>query len=246
MKGHSGFRKVTIMVLALLCCSLPATSLHAVESGISVSASSAVTYDPDTAEFTTTVESTGKDAARAAAATAALWSELQQALRKAGVSAADASSASYTVSPEWEWNRSTGKREFRGYKARHVVRVVVRDLGKLGGAIDAVVGAGAGTGTVDGLRYFSSRFESLRLQALADAVRSARRDAEVIARAAGGKLGALQELQYGQPQNDFPVMRAVMAEAAPAGAPPTDVQPGEQKLTVSVSSRWQYLSGSGK
>ncbi|RXK85077.1 DUF541 domain-containing protein [Chlorobaculum sp. 24CR] len=234
------------MVLALLCCSLPATSLHAVESGISVSASSAVTYDPDTAEFTTTVESTGKDAARAAAATAALWSELQQALRKAGVSAADASSASYTVSPEWEWNRSTGKREFRGYKARHVVRVVVRDLGKLGGAIDAVVGAGAGTGTVDGLRYFSSRFESLRLQALADAVRSARRDAEVIARAAGGKLGALQELQYGQPQNDFPVMRAVMAEAAPAGAPPTDVQPGEQKLTVSVSSRWQYLSGSGK
>ncbi|MGC8775606.1 MAG: SIMPL domain-containing protein [Chlorobaculum sp.] len=244
MKGYSGFRRVTIMTLALLCCAFPATSLQAGETGISVSASSMVTYDPDTAEFTTTVESTDKDAAKAAAKVATLWSSLQQELRKVGISSADASSTSYTVSPEWEWNSSNGKREFKGYKARHVVRVVVRDLGKLGGAIDAVVGAGAGT--VDGLSYSSSRFESLRTQALENAVKSAKHDAEVMARAAGGRLGQPLELQYGQPQSDYPVMRAAMAEGLKAAPVPTDVEPGEQKLTVSVSSRWQFVSGSGK
>lgn len=244
MISHSGSMRRVLAFLMLLCCMIPAASLQAGETGISVSASSTVTYDPDTAEFSTTLEATDKNAAKAAAKTAALWSDLQQALRKAGIPAADASSASYTVSPEWEWNRSTSKQEFRGYKARHVIRVVVRDPGKLGGAIDAVVGAGAGT--VDGLRYFSSHFDTLSQQALADAVKSARRDADVIAKAAGGRLGALLELQYGQPQNDFPVMRAVMAEGFKAAPAPTSVEPGEQKLTVSVSSRWQYLSGSSK
>lgn len=245
MNSHSDSMKRVLVFLMLLCCAIPPASLHAAENGISVSASSTVNYDPDTAEFSTTVESTDKDAAKAASKVATLWSELQQALRKVGIAAADASSASYTVSPQWEWNRSTNKRELRGYRAHHTIRVVVRDLGKLGGAIDAVVGAGAGT--VNGLRYFSSRYDSFREQALADAVKSARRDAEVIARAAGGRLGTLLELQYGQPQNDFPVMRTVMLEAAaPAPPPPTDVQPGEQTLTVSVNSRWQYVSGHGK
>ncbi|WP_164927106.1 SIMPL domain-containing protein [Chlorobaculum tepidum] len=244
MNGYSGFRRVTIMTLALLGSSLPAASLQAGETGISVSASSTVTYNPDTAEFTTTVESTDKDAAKAAAKVATLWSSLQQALRKVGISSADASSTSYTVSPEWEWNSANGKREFKGYKARHVVRVVVRDLGKLGGAIDAVVGAGSGT--VDGLSYSSSRFESLRTQALENAVKSAKHDAEVMARAAGGRLGQPLELQYGQPQSDYPVMRFAMAEGFKAAPAPTDVEPGEQKLTVSVSSRWQFVSGSGK
>lgn len=244
MKGYSGFRKVTIMTLVLLGCSLPAASLRAGETGISVSASSTVSYDPDTAEFTTTVEATDKDAAKAASKVATLWSSLQQELRKAGIPASDTSSASYTVSPEWEWNSSNGKREFRGYKARHVVRVVVRDLGKLGGAIDAVVGAGAGT--VDGLSYSSSRFESLRTQALENAVKSAKGDAEVMARAAGGRLGSLLELQYGQPQNEYPVMRAAMAEGFKAAPMPTDVQPGEQKLSVSVNSRWQFVPARGK
>jgi uncharacterized protein YggE len=243
MKGYSGFRKVTIMALTLLCCMLSAASLHAGEAGISVSASSTVTYSPDTAEFMTVLESTDKDAARAAAKVATLWNSLQQALRQAGIPAADATSSNYTVNPEWEWNSSNGKREFRGYKARHVVNVTVRDLRKLGGAIDAVAGAGAST--VDGLRYSSSSFENLRMQALANAVTSARKDADVMAKAAGGRLGLLVELQYGQSQPVYPVMRAALADGLQA-APSTDVQPGEQKLSVSVSSRWQFVSGGGK
>jgi uncharacterized protein YggE len=234
-----------LSVLVLLCGTGLASPLFAGEPGISVTASSSLQYDPDTAEFTTTVESGDKDAAKAAARVSTLWNTLQEGLRQVGIAAADASSAGYTVSPEWEWNPSTGNRVFKGYKARHVVRVIVRDLRKLGGAIDAVVGAGAGN--VDGLRYFSSQYDNFRMQALENAVKSAKRDAEVMARSAGGRLGTLLELEYGQSQPDYPVMRAVMADGLQAAAaPPTEVQPAEQKLTVSVSSRWQFVSGSGK
>jgi uncharacterized protein YggE len=242
--GH-GFRNMMLSVLVLLCGAIFASPLQAGEPGISVAASSSVQYYPDTAEFTTAVETVDKDAAKAAAKVAMLWNTLQQALRKAGISSSDASSAGYTVSPEWEWNRSNGNRVFKGYKARHVVRVIVRDLRTLGGAIDAVVGAGAGN--VDGLRYFSSQYDNFRMQALENAVKSAKRDAELMARSAGGRLGSLLELEYGQTQPDYPVMRAVMADGLQAeGAPPTEVQPAEQKLTVSVSSRWAFVSGSGK
>lgn len=243
MEHGRSFRTVAIAMIALLSCALSATTLLAGETGISVSASSTVTYSPDMAEFTTSVESTDKDAAKAATKVASLWNSLQQSLRQAGIPAADATSATYSVNSDWEWNSSNNKREFRGYRARHVVNVVVRDLRKLGGAIDAVVGAGAGT--VDGLRYSSSRYESLRMAALENAVTSARKDAEVMAKAAGGRLGSLVELQYGQSQPVYPVMRAVMSDM-PQAAPPTDVQPGEQKLSVSVSSRWQFVAGGGK
>lgn len=231
--------------LFLIWCGalVPVASSYASDAGISVSASSTVRYEPDTAEFTTALSSTDKDAARAAAKVAALWSTLRQSLRQAGVPAEDAVSAGYSVNPEWEWVSQNRTRVFKGYTARHVVRVTVRDLQKLGGAIDAVVGAGAGN--VEGLHYSSSRFEELRSQALAGAVRSARHDAELMATAAGGRLGSLQELQYGQPQPVIPVMRTMMVESAMA-APATEIEPGEQELSVSVSSRWLFLSGNGK
>ncbi|MBN1927919.1 MAG: SIMPL domain-containing protein [Chlorobiaceae bacterium] len=244
MRSLSDSIRLVLLSLALLCGSLLPALLHAEVPAISVAASASVRYEPDTAEFTTSLSATENDASKAAAKVARLWSGLQQSLRAAGIAAQDASSISYSVNPEWEWNRATGSRSLKGYTARHTVRVVVRDLRKLGAAID--VAAGAGAGSIEGLRYTSSRFEHFRAEALADAVRSARQDAEVMARAAGGRLGTLLSLDYGQPQPDYPVMRAVMAAAPEAAAPVTELEPAGQKLTVSVNSRWQFVSGKGK
>lgn len=242
MKRYAGFRKVTITSMLLLCGAVFPSSIRADQTGISVTASGTVRYEPDIAEFTAAVSSTDKDAAKASAKVAGSWNALQQALRQAGIPATDASSAGYTVNPEWEWNASKGTRTFKGYTARHVVRVTVRDLRKVGAAVDAVVGAGAGD--VENLHYSSSKFDSYRSEALESAVTSARKNADVMARAAGGHLGTLLELSYGEPQPVFPVMRAVAASVA--AAPATEIQPGDQELSVSVSSRWQFLPGGGK
>ena len=228
--------------LLLLFGGLWPAPLHAEVPAIAVTASSSVRYEPDTAEFTTAISATEKDGAKAAARVAQLWSGLQQALRAAGIPARDASSIAYSVSPEWEYNRTSGKRSLKGYTARHTVRVTVRELGKLGGAIDAVAGAGASD--IQGLRYSSSRFEQYRSEALAEAVRSAHRDAGVMARAAGGRIGGVLELSCTAPRLVMPVMR--MMAAAPQAEDSTNLQPGEQEVTVSVTSRWLFRSGKGK
>ncbi|NTU54066.1 MAG: SIMPL domain-containing protein [Chlorobiaceae bacterium] len=236
-------RKRVIVFITLYCSTFFALTLQAGESSIAVSATSTVRYDPDTAEFTATLSAIDKDATKAAARVATQWSTLRNSLHQAGIPAADAVSASYSVNPEWEWVSSSRSRVFKGYTARHLIRVTVRELHRLGGVIDASVGAGAGN--VEGLRYSSSRFPTYRSQALESAVRSARHDAEVMAAAAGGRLGSLLELEYGQPQPAMPLMRMAMADGLQA-APATEIQPGEQELTVSVNSRWQFMPGGGR
>lgn len=240
---RSDSMKLAIAFLMLLCFGVWPASLHAEVPAISVTASSTVRYEPDTAEFTTSVSATEKDASKAAARVAELWKSLQQSLRSAGVPAPDASSIAYSVNPEWEWNRTTGSRSLKGYTAQHTVRVTVRDLRKLGGAIDAVAGAGASN--IQGLQYSSSRYDQFRTEALAEAVRNARHDAEVMAKAAGGRIGTVLDLSYAAQRPVIPVMRTMMA-ASPQAEESTELQPGEQEVTVSVSSRWQFLSGKGK
>lgn len=214
---------------------------HAAEEGISVAATGVVKVVPDTAEFDVVVQSSDKDAGKAAARTAETVSALQKALRAVGIPPADATTAGYSVRPEWSW--SSGKNVFKGYIARHVVRVSVRDLRQAGAAVDAAVQSGAGE--VGDMRFVSSRYESLRKEALDLAVRNARGDAEVMARAAGGRLGSLLELTTGEPQGR-PLMDGMLMKAAAPEAAPTEITPGEQEVSVTVHSRWRFAAPSAK
>jgi len=53
------------------------------------------------------------------------------------------------------------------------------------------------------------------------------------------------DLAYTAQRPVIPVMRTLMA-ASPQAEESTELQPGEQEVTVSVSSRWQFLSVKGK
>ena len=117
--------------------------------------------------------------------------------------------------------------------------VKVRSLGKTGKAIDAVVQAGADE--VQSISFSSSNYEMLRQQALAAAVVNARRDAVIMAQAAGGCLGQLIEASVSQPvYGDRPSMEAMSLKAAPMQAP-TEIAPSEQDIVVTVHSRWRFM-----
>ncbi|MCE1273322.1 MAG: SIMPL domain-containing protein [Chlorobiaceae bacterium] len=216
---------------------------HAAEEGISVTATGTVKVMPDMAVFDVVVQSSDKDAGKATSKTAETVAVLQKSLRSAGIPAADATTAGYSVSPEWSW--SSGKSTLRGYIARHVIRVSVRELRLAGAAVDAAVQSGAGE--VGQIRFVPSRYENLRKDALDLAVRNARADADVIARAAGGRLGALIELNSGQSSRApmYQMEEATLMKAAPA-APPTEITPGEQEISVTVQSRWRFATQSMK
>ncbi|MEI8185147.1 MAG: SIMPL domain-containing protein [Chlorobiaceae bacterium] len=217
---------------------------YAEESQVVVSATGRVSVKPDMAEFDVVVKSDADTAERAVSETAAKFRTVQNMLRTAGISKEDASSVSYTVSPRLEWDQSLGKSLLKGYTARHTIKVTVRILEKIGRAIDAVVRGGADE--VQTVNFSSSNFDSLRQKALADAVENARREAGIMARAAGGRIGQLIEVSINEPSIRVRThMAGVAMKAAPSSAP-TEIAPAEQDIAVTINSRWRFIAFSAK
>jgi uncharacterized protein len=211
------------------------------ESQVLVSAAGTVSVKPDMAEFGVIVKSDAKSADKAAAETAEKYRHVQAALRAAAIPLDDAPTASYTVAPRWEWDQALGKSLLKGYSARHTIMVKVRTLSLIGRAIDAAVQAGADE--VQSITFSSSGYEVLRQQALAAAVGNARRDGEIMARAAGGRLGQLLEVSVSQPILGGRAAMDIMAlKSAPAAPAPTEIAPSEQDIVVTVNSRWRFIA----
>lgn len=234
-------KRLSIVAASLLVLhSVFPFSAHAEESQVVVSASGVISVKPDMAEFIAEIKSDAKSADMAAADTAEKYQAVQNALRRAGVASEDAVTAGFTVSPKWEWEPSTSKNILKGYTARHSIKVRVRALGSIGRVIDAVVQAGASE--VQNIMFSSSRYDALRQEALASAVGNARREGEIMARAAGGRLGQLIEVSLGQPSyKERPYMEAVAMRAAPAPAS-TELAPADQEISVTINSRWRFIT----
>src|SRR5476649_1159893 len=86
-----------------------------------------------------------------------------------------------------------------GYTVTNTVRADVRRLDDVGRIIDAALAKGANE--ISSLQFYSSKADSVRRAALGAAVTGARADAEALARAAGGTLGALLELSSSESPN---------------------------------------------
>jgi uncharacterized protein len=192
---------------------------------------------PDRATIHFTVETRASAAAAAAAENAKKQTAVMDALKAMGLPKEQISTMGYSVMPE---QRNDGKQvRVVGYVVRNTVRADLRRIDQVGATIDAALAAGANV--VGSLRFMSSKIEEVRRQALADAVTRARADADVMARAAGGSLGALLELTsggftpYGQ--------EVVMARAANMAADmATPIDPGEQTVRATVTVRWAFVS----
>ena len=199
---------------------------------------------PDRATILFAVESRGGTAAEAGSRNARLQNAVLDTLRKLGFTPQQLGTLGYSVTPELVYPKEGGVPKVAGYVARNTIRVQANRVDQVGPAIDASLAKGATN--VAGLRFESSQFDAIRRQALTDAVRNARADAEAMATAAGGSLGELIDLT----NNDFgpqPLMEmAPMAMAKVAQAEPTPIVPGEQKVMVSVMARWKFQSGAAR
>ena len=127
---------------------------------------------------------------------------------------------------------ASGPSPIVGYRASNRVTVRIRDVSKVAGVIDTLVGAGAND--IGNISFEVSQASKLLDEAREKAVADARRKAEIYAKAAGMTLGApLSISEDGAPQ---PVFRAKMA--APLAAAPTPIAQGEETLSISVSVTW--------
>jgi uncharacterized protein len=208
-------------------------------SEISTSATGEARYVPDRATISMGVQTRAATAAKASADNAIKQRAVIDAIRAQGVAPEQISTVNYSLNADQQFNPQAGDRAPKvvGYIATNTVRVEVRKIEQVGALIDAAIAKGAND--VSSLDFHSSKPDSLRRVALADAYRQAFADATVLARAAGGELGELIELSTsgsgGPPQ---PYRMEAMASKAVS----TPIETGELAVNVAIMARWRFVT----
>jgi uncharacterized protein YggE len=200
---------------------------------MTVSGVGEVAAAPDMATISLGVTTEGMEAADAMRRNSEAMTAVLAAVAAAGVAERDVQTSSLSLSPRWEPPRpnETAPR-VSGFVASNMVTVAVRDLGALGGVLDAVLDEGANT--LHGLSFGVADDAELKDAARRAAVADATRKARVLAEAAGVTLGPVTEIVEGGGFGG-PIANARM-EMAMDGAPP--VAPGELSLQATVTMTW--------
>lgn len=207
---------------------------------IASSASAEAKFTPDRATISISVQTKATTAAAAAADNAKKQSAVLSSLRALGLTNEQLSTTGYSVNPEYRYdpNRSP---TLTGYTVTNTILADIRDLKQIGKILDTALASGSNM--ISSLDFYSSNTDSARQQALTDAVAKARSDAETAARAAGGSLGALMHLNVGGATSPQPPRPMYAAKTLASSVPETQINPGQQTLTVSVSADWRFNPG---
>jgi uncharacterized protein YggE len=228
-----------LAVLALSAA--PAQAEADFPPAISVTGEASVSVPPDLAEIDAGVATDGKTAREASDANNAAMAKVLQALKGAAIDDKDVQTSRLSLQPQYASNRPgysvSGPNQITGYHASNRVAIKVRDVGKVAGVIDTLVGAGANdVGNIHfTVEHASKLLDEAREQALADA----RRKAEIYAKAAGVALGSPLSISEGG-GSFAPVFRAKMAAPMAVATP---IAQGEETLSVSVSVTWAIKAG---
>ena len=233
--------------IALLALFLAPTYVHAQDSRatvdvipqIAVTGHGEVKVSPDRATIQISVQTRAATAAAAATENANKQQSVLSALKALGFGNDQLSTVNYNVYPEQRFD--PGKEPvIIGYNVTNTILVDVRKLNQVGPAIDAALSHGANM--INSLQFYSSNTEIARRAAITSAIEKARLDADAAARAAGGSLGGLIEINVGaySPPPPRPLM---MARAAAVQMDSTPINPGEETLSVEVSTRWKFVPG---
>lgn len=235
--------KHTLRAIALLALAM-APSVRAQTAPVQpprivTSGEAQVRVTPDRATIMIGVQTRAATAAAAGAENARRQKAILDTLKALGLGPDQLATQNYSVYPEMKYEPTTGTGKVVGYNVSNVVRVELRRVDQVGSVIDAALSKGANQ--INSIQFSSSNAAEARRTALAEAVKDARADADVIARAAGGTLGTVIEITA----NSAPI-RPVFAEARMTAAKAdvqTPIEPGEQTLSASVSVIWQFIPG---
>jgi uncharacterized protein YggE len=156
-----------------------------------------------------------------------------RAIRESGFPGLVLETFGYSLRPEYSNNNNQRTREIVAYTVLNNVRATIEDVDAVGRVIDAAIGAGANR--VAGISFFASNTEAARTEALAEAVRSARAEATVIAESLGYRLGAPLEINGGAAR---PTPRPYEMATLSGRAADTPIEAGDQTVTASVSIRF--------
>ncbi len=199
---------------------------------ITVTASGHVSAAPDLAAITTGVQTEAATARDAMTANTTAMRKLVDGLKAAGIASKDIGTTAVAISPRYTSPRDGKAPVVNGYTATNQVRLVVRDLSRVGDILDAALTLGATQ--MGGIAFDVSAAETLKDDARKEAMANARRRAELFAAAAGATVGQVLSISE-DVQSNGPTPRVFAARAKSA---PVPVEAGTLDLDATVTVSW--------
>ena len=206
---------------------------------VTVSGTGVATIAPDIARFSVGVQEQGTNLTEVQGTVAQKTDTIITALVKSGLDRSkDLQTSGYTVQPIYDYPKDKAP-VVSGYRVANTINATVRGLdkdpNKVGPIIDAAVQAGANN--IGSILFTLSDPEQAGKVARDDAMKNAQAKADALAQAGGAKLGMVITVsdQSATPPTPREVPVAAAAPASGAAAPPTQIQPGETSVTVTVN-----------
>jgi len=163
---------------------------------------------------------------------------VRDAIRKAGVEQKDIQTQGFSITPQYHWNKDRDRSIFDGYKVAHNLHVKVRDLENVSGVLDAGVTAGATQ--VSGVDFTVENPKKYLLDARVEAIKAARKKAELIAETAGVELLKPISISEYEPGAWNRYAQANVAFDRSGGASgQASLAPGEVKLTLTMNITYE-------
>ncbi len=205
------------------------------EHSISVSGTGTVTLKPDVADLHLGVLVNRPTVKAAQADAAGAMTKVIAALKALGIADKDVQTSNVSLQPAYDYSTNINPPRITGYQMSNSVTVTVRDLAKLGDAIDNSLAAGATS--LDGVTFRVDDQTAAEAQARQAAMAEAKSKADTLAAAAGVSISGVASISETSAPIPYPIMYGA-AGAAPSvdsGKVATPIQAGTTDVTITVA-----------
>ena len=200
---------------------------------ISVSSVGTVKVTPDAVRLNASVSNISKVSKDALAAANVAASKFRTTILANGIDKKYLASTTLTVYPEYNYTQEGGN-VLIGYRASQSFEVVIRNAAKAGEIVDAVVASAGDLLAINGVTPFVYDNTKATEAARNSAVKNAKAKAASYAKLLGVKIGKIIYLQESSAPSSYPIMMT----QAKASDESTQIDLGQQDVTVSVATRW--------
>ncbi|GAB2516210.1 SIMPL domain-containing protein [Lysobacter humi (ex Lee et al. 2017)] len=199
---------------------------------LTVSAQAEARRAPDIATVSTGVVTQAADANAAMRANAEQMTRVVAALRAAGIAERDVQTSGVNLNPQYRYAENQPP-VITGYQAMNTVNATVRDLGRLGRILDALVATGANQ--INGPTFDIDDKDPVLDEARRSALEKARARADMYARTLGLRVRRIVSIDETGMQGGPRPMIEMGAMKAMARDQATPIAPGENVLGVSLN-----------
>ena len=202
---------------------------------IELSVSEQVDSAPDTATFSTGVETKAKTASQALRENSVQARTVINRLKSLGIAEKDIQTTGINLRADYDYDQESRENRFVGYVVSNQVSATVTDISRLGEILDAIVSSGATN--LNGPSFSISDDSKLKDMARERALANGKARAMSYARSEGYTGVRVLSISEGMShRSEAPMMR--MESAAASSAPPP-VAPGQVGTVVSLNITYE-------